>query len=66
MPYSRASFFLTPPSVPLFVISVVLAVAALLVRYAGLSIPIVDRARVFDVLAIAYVVLAAGVLVRRL
>ena len=66
MPYSRGSFFLTPPSVPLFVISLVLAVAALLVRYMGLSIPIVDRARVFDVLAIAYVVLAAGVLVRRL
>jgi hypothetical protein len=66
MPYSRGSFFLTPPSVPLFVISVVLAVAALLVRYMGLSIPIIDRARVFDVLAIAYAVLAAGVLVRRL
>ncbi len=66
MPYSRGSFFLTPPSVPLFIISVVLAVAALLVRYMGLSIPIIDRARVFDVLAIAYVVLAAGVLVRRL
>ena len=66
MPYSRGSFFLTPPSVPLFVISVVLAVAALLVRYMGLSIPLIDRARVFDVLAIAYVVLAAGVLVRRL
>jgi hypothetical protein len=66
MPYSRGSFFLTPPSVPLFIISVVLAVAALLMRYMGLSIPIIDRARVFDVLAIAYVVLAAGVLVRRL
>lgn len=66
MPYSRGSFFLTPPSVPLFVISVVLAVAALLIRYMGLSIPLIDRARVFDVLAIAYVVLAAGVLVRRL
>ena len=66
MPYSRGSLFLTPPSVPVFVISVVLAVAALLVRYAGLAIPLVDRARVFDVLAIAYVVLLAGVLVRRL
>jgi hypothetical protein len=49
-----------------FAISAVLAVAALLVRYAGVAIPLIDRARIFDVLAVAYVVLAAGVLVRRL
>jgi hypothetical protein len=49
-----------------FAISAVLAVAALLVRYAGVSLPLIDRARIFDVLAVAYVVLAAGVLVRRL
>jgi hypothetical protein len=54
------------PTLPVFAISAVLAVAALLLRYAGVSIPLIDRARVFDVLAIAYVVLAAGVLVRRL
>ena len=66
MPYSRGSFFLTPPTLPVFIISVVLAVAALLVRYAGLSIPLIERARIFDVLAIAYVILLAGVLVRRL
>jgi hypothetical protein len=66
MPYSRGSLFLTPPTIPVFVISIVLALAALLVRYAGISLPTVDRARVFDVLAIAYVVLAAGVLIRRL
>ncbi len=66
MPYSRGSYFLTPPTIPVFAISLVLAVAALLMRYAGISIPIIDRARVFDVLAIAYVILLAGVLVRRL
>ncbi len=66
MPYSRGSFFLTPPTVPIFVISLVLAIATLLVRYAGISLPLIDRARVFDVLAIAYVILLAGVLVRRL
>ena len=66
MPYSRGSFFLTPPTVPVFAISLLLAIAALLVRYAGISVPLVDRARVFDVLAIAYVILLAGVLVRRL
>jgi hypothetical protein len=36
------------------------------VRYAGIAVPLIERARVFDVLAIAYVVLLAGVLVRRL
>jgi hypothetical protein len=35
-------------------------------RYAGLSIPGVRAQYVFDMLAIAYVVLLAGVLVRRL
>ncbi len=66
MPFYRGSSFLTAPTLPVFAISAVLAIAALLVRYAGVSIPLVDRARIFDVLAIAYVVLAAGVLVRRL
>jgi hypothetical protein len=66
MPFYRGSSFLTAPTLPVFAISAVLAVAALLVRYAGIALPLIDRARVFDVLAIAYVVLAAGVLVRRL
>jgi hypothetical protein len=66
MPYSRGSFFLTPPTVPVFVISLVLAIAAMLVRYAGIAVPLIDRARVFDVLAIAYVILVAGVVIRRL
>ena len=66
MPYTRGHFALTPPSIPVFVISLVLAAAALLVRYAGVNIPVVNAARVFDILAIAYVVILAGVLVRRL
>ena len=66
MPYSRGSYFLTPPTLPVFAISAVLAIAAMLVRYAGVAIPLIDRARIFDVLAVAYVVLAAGVLIRRL
>lgn len=49
-----------------FAISVILAILALLVRYAGLSIPVIGGARVFDVLAIAYLLLAAGVLFRQL
>jgi hypothetical protein len=66
MPYTRGHLALTPPSIPVFVISLVLAVAALLVRYAGVNVPMINAARVFDVLAIAYVVLLVGVLVRRL
>jgi uncharacterized membrane protein YeaQ/YmgE (transglycosylase-associated protein family) len=57
-------FHLTPPTFPIFIISLVLAVLALLVHYVGLRIPIITAANVFDVLAIAYVVLLAGVLFR--
>jgi hypothetical protein len=66
MPYRRGGFALTPPSLTLFVISVVLALMALLIRYAHVSVPIISAARVFDVLAIAYVVLVVGVLFRRI
>jgi hypothetical protein len=64
MPFRRGGFALTPPSVVIFVVSFVLAVCALLVRYAHVSMPIVTPAHVFDVLALAYVVLTAGVLIR--
>ena len=64
MPFRRSGFVLTPPSVVIFVISFILAVLALLVRYAHVSVPIVSPSRAFDVLAIAYVVLTAGVLIR--
>ena len=65
MPFRRGGFSLTPPSLVIFVISLVLAVFALLVRYAHVSVPIINSSRVFDVLAIAYVVLTVGVLIRR-
>jgi hypothetical protein len=65
MPYRRAAFALTPPSISIFAISLVLAAIALLIRYAGLRIGIIGPARVFDVLAIAYILLVAGVLFRR-
>jgi hypothetical protein len=64
MPYRRGGFALTPPSVIVFVISLALAVLALLVHYAHVSVPIINTSRVFDVLAIAYVVLMVGVLFR--
>ena len=65
MPFRRGGFTLTPPSVIVFVISLVLAVLALLIRYAHVSVPIISSSHVFDVLAIAYIILAIGVLIRR-
>ena len=59
-------FPLTPPSFLVFVISLVLAIIALLVHYTTLRIPIVTPANAFDVLAIAYAVLLAGVVFRGL
>jgi hypothetical protein len=64
MPYRRGGFALTPPSVIVFVISLVLAILALLVHYAHVSVPIINGGRVFDVLTLAYVVLMVGVLFR--
>jgi hypothetical protein len=66
MAFRRGGYALTPPSMIVFAISVILAVLALLVRYAGVRIPVVSPGHVFDTLAIAYLVLAAGVVFRRL
>jgi hypothetical protein len=62
MAVRRGAFVLTPPTVVVFVISVILAVLALLMHYAGLRIAVIPSARVFDILAIAYIILVAGVL----
>jgi len=64
MPYRRGGFALTPPSLVIFLISLVLAVVALLAHYAHVSVPIISSSHMFDVLAIAYVVLMIGVLFR--
>lgn len=64
MPYRRGGFALTPPSLVIFLISLVLAVVALLAHYAHVSVPIISSSHMFDVLAIAYVVLMTGVLFR--
>ena len=66
MPYRRGSFTLTPPSTAAFAISVILAVAAALVRYADVRIPLVSADRAFDLLVVAYLVMLAGVLFRRI
>ena len=66
MPFRRGGFALTPPSVVLFSISLVLAILAFLIRYGGVRIPIINPAYIFELLAIAYVILVAGVLIRRI
>jgi hypothetical protein len=66
MAFRRGGFALTPPSIWIFAISLILAIIAILIRYAGVRVPIVGPARVFDVLAIAYLLLHAGVLFRRI
>ena len=64
MPYARARrFYLTPPSVPLFFVSAVLAILAVLVTYGHLSL--IRPSYAFLVLLIGYVVLAIGCLFRR-
>ena len=61
---SGGRFMLTPPGHPIFVLSLALALLAMLMFYAGVRIPVTLRA--FDVLAIAYVLLLAGVFFRGL
>ncbi len=64
MPYRRGSFALTPPSMVIFVIALVLALVAMLAHYAHASVPLLSTAHAFDALAIAFVVLTIGVLFR--
>jgi hypothetical protein len=59
---ARRSFELTPPSFVVFIISVILALAAVLVHYGHVSVPLITAAHVFDVLVVAYVVMLVGVL----
>jgi hypothetical protein len=64
MPYSRPirRFYLTPPSVLIFVASVILAVLAVLAAYGKMSI--FNASYAFLVLLVAYLVLLVGVMFR--
>ncbi len=64
MPYTRPNrrFYLTPPAVPTFVISVLLAVLAVLAVYG--HIPQLHSIGGFTLLLIAYAVLLLGTLLR--
>jgi hypothetical protein len=54
---------LSPPSQVTFILSVVLAVLALLVRYADVAIPVVSG-NSFETMLVAFLLLLAGVLFR--
>lgn len=56
---------LSAPTIPIFLISVILAIAAALVVYGGVRIPLVSG-HAFITLGIAYLVLLAGNLFRGL
>jgi hypothetical protein len=64
MPYTRPyrRFYLTPPAVPTFVISVLLAIVAVLAVYG--HVVLFNGISAFAILLIAYVVLLIGNLVR--
>jgi hypothetical protein len=59
---ARRGIELTPPSFVVFIISVILALLAVLVHYAHVSIPVIGASHVFDGLIAAYVVMLIGVL----
>jgi predicted tellurium resistance membrane protein TerC len=62
--YARARrFFLTPPSVPVFFISIALAILALLVTYGYVTA--IRSSYAFVVLLISYALLMIGCLFRR-
>lgn len=65
MAYRRGGFALTPPSIVVFVLSIILALIAVLIRY-GVRIPIIDRAYFFEILLIAFLLLVIGVVFRRI
>ena len=66
MAYRRGGLVLTPPSMLLFVISVVFAILSLLIYYRVVSIPIINPRYVYELLLIGYVILLIGVTFRRI
>ena len=60
-----AHFWLTPPSRAVFILSVFLALLALLVRYAHVAIPVVSN-YTFETLLAGFLLLLAGNIYRGL
>ncbi len=55
--------WLTPPTYPIFLISIVLFILALFAHYGGVNVPVVSQ-HTWETLLIAYVVLLIGNLFR--
>jgi len=56
---------LSAPTMPVFVISVIIVLLALIVRYGGVAIPVI-AGYAFETLFIGYIVLFAGNLLKNL
>ena len=56
---------LSRPTNLVFLISIILAIASVLVRYAGIDVPVVSQ-YIYEVLLAAFVLLAAGNLLKGL
>lgn len=65
MAFRRGGFALTPPSMLLFIISVVCAVVSLLIYYRLVQIPLINPRYVYELLLIGYIILLIGVTFRR-
>lgn len=57
------SLMLTAPSTPLFAVSVIVAIAAVISHYGHVAIPVIS-ANEFNAMVLAFGVLTAGVLMR--
>ncbi len=60
---------LTPPSFPIFLISVILVALVVAAKYFGINVPVLSpivNKSMFEVLLVAYGLLFAGVVLRKL
>lgn len=54
---------LSAPTMPVFLISLIIAVLVAVVKYAGVSVPVISG-HTFEALAIAYIILLLGNLLK--
>ncbi len=66
MAYRRGAFALTPPTIIVFVISIIFAIVSLLIYYRVVAIPVINPRYVYELLLIGYLLLVAGVVFRRI
>lgn len=66
MAFRRGGLALTPPSMLIFIISVVCAVISLLIYYRVVQIALINPRYVYELLLIGYALLAIGVVFRRI